>query len=226
MVGFPTLPTGVFQRSHKPYGLFPNWLTVVDNFISEIKPDIQNGTFIGVFMGDEICCSGVPLSNLTSVADYLRTGLGPTAILYTNECSVMETWPMVPESLDFISIDFYDEHNTNGTHEVELNWNYYNKVIYPKLHSHQGVLFVPGIFASDPVHCTEGNVSCPLDKQAEQIVIKLDGFFKWAKTDTRVAGFNPWHFSNRSHAQLHGWWDQRLGAVSMPTVMAKLEEIG
>jgi len=83
----------------------------------------------------------------------------PAALLYTNECSVMGAWPDVPAALDFISIDFYDEHNTDGAHEVALNRKYYSEVIFPKLHAHQQVLFVPGIFASDPLHCAKGNVS-------------------------------------------------------------------
>ena len=49
---------------------------------------------------------------------------------------------------------------------------------------------------------------------------------RWAKKDPKIAGFNPWHFSNRSGPQLRGGWDQRLGAVSMPSVVAKLQEIG
>ena len=102
---------------------------------------------------------------------------------------------------------------------------FYEQVIYPKMKPHQKVLLVPGIFASDPKHCALGNVSCPLDSQAKQIVIKLDGMFQWAKTDMRVAGFNGWHYRDRS-AQLHGWWDQRLGAISMPSVVKKLTEIG
>ena len=52
------------------------------------------------------------------------------------------------------------------------------------------------------------------------------GFFDWAKKDPKIAGFNPWHFANRSGPQLRGGWDQRLGAVSMPSVVAKLQEIG
>ena len=31
-----------------------------------------------------------------------------------------------------------------------------------------------------------------LDEQARNLVDKLDGYFKWAKSDERVAGFNPW----------------------------------
>merc|ERR1711957_743034 len=86
--------------------------------------------------------------------------------------------------------------------------------------------FVPGIFASSPAHCSSSGVQCPLDDQAKQIVIKLDGFFEWAKSEPRVAGFNPWHFANRSGTQLPGAYDQKLGAISMPSVVAKLKEIG
>lgn len=223
--GFPELPyVGVFDRPN--HSLFANWESAVDEFCNQLTPLIANGTVVGVFLGDEIVCSGVPLENLTSVADRLRKNLGPNVALYTNECAILSGWPMVPKSLDYISVDFYDEHNTNGSAEVEKNRAYYHETIYPRLHPHQGVMFVPGIFASDPAHCKEGNVSCPLDQQAEQIVAKLDGFFAWAKSDTNVVGFNPWHFSNRSTPQLKGWWDQRLGAISMPSVVSKLREIG
>eukprot|EP00658_Telonema_sp_P-2_P065628 TRINITY_DN54829_c0_g2_i2.p1 TRINITY_DN54829_c0_g2~~TRINITY_DN54829_c0_g2_i2.p1 ORF type:complete len:287 (+),score=76.83 TRINITY_DN54829_c0_g2_i2:65-925(+) len=186
--GMPTLPSTVFDRSK--HGLYPGWAQTTDEFIATMLPLLANGTAMGVFLGDEICCSGVPLSNLTAVADRLRTGLGQSAVLYTNECSVMKDWPAVPFALDYVSIDFYDGHNTDGAREVAQNKQFYTEVIYPKLAPHQGVLFVPGIFASDPAHCARGNVSCPLDSQAEQIVTKLDGFFEWAKNDTRVAGFN------------------------------------
>lgn len=228
--GMPTLPGDVFQRSKAPKGLYPGWEAAVERFAAGIGPGIANGTYAGVFLGDEICCAGVPLADLAKVADKLRTLLGSGPILYTNECTVMSKWPAVPASLDYISVDFYDEHNTDGAAEVEKNRKYYTETIYSKLHPHQGVLFVPGIFASDPAHCTDKSqgcaTPCPLDAQAAQIVAKLDGFFAWAKNDSRVAGFNPWHFSNRSGAQLHGCWDQRLGAASMPTVVDKLAEIG
>ena len=221
------LPTTVFDRAH--HGLHKGWSKAIDSFVfNTLTPGLLNGTFIGVFLGDEICCSGVPLSNLTSVLKKLRSSLdGRKCILYTNECTPpIDRWDSIPEDLDLISVDFYDEHNTNGTAEVEQNRKYLLEKLYPKLHPHQGVIFVPGIFASDPVHCREGNVSCPLDAQAAQIVIKLDGFFNWAKSDSKIYGFNPWHFNNRSSPQLPGWWDQRLGASSMPTVVSKLREIG
>ena len=132
--------------------------------------------------------------------------------------------PMVPESIDYISVDRY---NTNGTVEEESDRAWYNGRIYPKLHPHQGVFLVPGIFASDPVNCLKNNVSCPLEDQAEQIVNKLQDFLVWAQEDYKVVGFNPWHFNNRTVNQgyIKGY-DDRLGAVSMPSVVDKLQEIG
>ena len=58
---------------------------------------------------------GVPYSNLTSVANALRSALGPDVTLYTNECMEMEKWSVVPSALDYISLDLYDYHN--GTNE-------------------------------------------------------------------------------------------------------------
>lgn len=65
----------------------------------------------------------------------------------------MEHWPKldgdkggVPAGLDAISVDFYDEHNTDGQAEVDKNKDFYHKVVFPKLRPHQQALFVPGVF--------------------------------------------------------------------------------
>jgi len=81
-------------------------------------------------------------------------------------------------------------------------------------------MLVPGIFACSNL------TYFPLDEQAANLVDKLDGYFEWAKTDTRIAGFNPWHFNNRSSPQHGEPCDMELGAVAMPSVLAKVQEIG
>ena len=72
-----------------------------------------------VFLGDELCCGGVPLTNLTAVARYLRAAVGSSVLLWTNECpgSFSEGIPgsksssspshisTVPLDLDLISFD-------------------------------------------------------------------------------------------------------------------------
>ena len=51
-------------------------------------------------------------------------------------------------------------------------------------------------------------------------------FLLQAKAEERIAGFNPWHFGHRSAPQNTAAHDMELGAVEMPTVLAKLRQIG
>ena len=43
-------------------------------------------SIVGVQLGDELVCKGLPLSNLSAVASELRARLPPSTFLYTNEC--------------------------------------------------------------------------------------------------------------------------------------------
>jgi hypothetical protein len=225
-----TSSPGIFDRGH--CRLFPGWEADLKLFVAAATPHVDSGCVSGIFLGDELVCGGLPYADLATVAAQLKSEL-PHAWLYTNECAEMQSWPPidrwgnggVPLGLDAISVDFYDEENRNGAEEVSKNRHFYEEVIFPRLRPWQKALFVPGIFASSPVNCKAHGVSCPLDAQAAQIVAKLGGFFQWARNDSRVIGFNGWHFSNRTSKQYGGAYDQRLGAESMPTVVAKLAEI-
>jgi hypothetical protein len=62
----------------------------------------------------------------------------------------------------------------------------YTDTIFPKLHAHQQVLLVPGIFACSNL------TYFPLENQSTNLVKKLDGYMTWAKAEPRIAGFNPW----------------------------------
>jgi hypothetical protein len=228
------LPSGVFIK-HTQTGLRPQWQNITDAFIAEVRPHVASGKALGVFMGDEVVCGGVQYSALSMVSARLKAGL-PDALIYVNECTEVQSWPElscrnnsrtgtqrctggVPAGLDAISIDLYDRHNTDGAREVESIKVFYHRHMYPKMYPHQRALFVPGVFALDPVRCKAANSSCPLAEQARQVVTKLQSYFDWAKNDSRIIGFNPWHFCNRSD-------EHSLGAIAMPTVVAKLHEIG
>ena len=52
------------------------------------------------------------------------------------------------------------------------------------------------------------------------------GLLRLAKTENRIAGLNSWHFGHRRHPQNSAIHDMELGAVEMPSVLAKLCEIG
>ena len=103
------------------------------------------------------------------------------------------------------------------------------KTIFPQLAPHQRLLLVPGVYGNTPAKCAQAGGTaavCSLEAQATQVVAKLDAFFEWAKAEERIAGFNPWHFGHRSHPQSSSIHDMELGAWEMPTVLAKLRQIG
>ena len=172
--------------------LLPGWRQKLTKFATKLRSMMEEGSAVGSFIGDELVCGGVPVGAFTIIVNELRSMLPPEAILYTNECgsgiSRMQAAGGIPSALDLISVDMY---SSDGQIEVENAKKYYETEIYPYMLRNQSVMLVPGIFASDPVHCADNNVSCPLATQAQQIVTKLDGYFDWAKNDARVRGFNP-----------------------------------
>ena len=85
------------------------------------------------------------------------------------------------------------------------------------------------MYGNTPAACEEAGGAaavCSLEAQAAQVVAKLEGFFAWAKTEDRIAGFNSWHFGHRATPQNTALHDMALGAVEMPAVLAKLRQIG
>jgi hypothetical protein len=57
-------------------GLPADWELQLDAFENTIAPFVRNGTAVGIFMGDEKICQGVPLSNYTAVLAHLRAAFG------------------------------------------------------------------------------------------------------------------------------------------------------
>ena len=193
-------------------GLTSDWREVATSFASAAAPFVANGTIIGINLGDEYVCSGVPLANMSAVADVVRAELGSSAMVYANECGGSAqtggtirgcyksqcrdewAWPRVPPALSHISVDAYDEGNTGG--EVDKARGHYEAVIYPRLSAEQRVLVVPGVFASSAEGCAP--LRCPLEEQEDAVVAKLKNYLAWGRADARVVGFHPWHWANRS----------------------------
>lgn len=237
----------------------PNdWGLQLDAFEETVAPFVENGTVVGIFLGDEKICGGVPLRNYTAVLAHLRAafgqcdcsltvsvdecfscsprcdcgmyvGAGKSVLLYGNECGNTIGGGELPAELDLFSFDVYDAQNTDGANEVALARSIAEKTIFPQLAPHQKLLLVPGVYGNTPAACEKAGGSaavCSLDAQAVQVVKKLDGFFEWAKAEERIAGFNPWHFGHRASRQNSAIHDMEIGAVEMPSVLAKLREIG
>ena len=124
--------------------------------------------------------------------------------------------------VDVSQVDTYAGYTpgSHGADEVAKAKLMYEDILFPKLHSHQKVLLVPGVFA-----CTNFTYF-PLALQDQNVADKMKAYFAWAQSEPRIAGFNPWHFNNRSKPQAHGACDMELGAVALPKTMATLKDIG
>eukprot|EP01051_Picozoa_sp_SAG22_P016498 SAG22_NODE_2340_length_2689_cov_1.976448_2_plen_585_part_01 len=238
---------GVFRRRNGsvPSGLVAGWEGTLEKWATEFAlPRMRNGSVIGSFVGDEICChnSSCWEDQLVPITSKLRQFLGPNALLYENDCTdsiegandsfhCQEPRGCPPirhiaPALDYVSADYYtgygpaNIHGENGTAEADGVRNFYESIVYPKLGPHQNVWVVPGVFA-----CS--NVSyMPLANSSRSVIAKLSKYFEWAKVDPRVAGVNPWHLSRRSHSQHPTPCDMMLGAVDMPDVMKLLRSMG
>ena len=81
--GFIMLPVAFFAD----HGQLPqDWEAALTAFEDTIEPYVNNKSCIGIFMGDEKLCGGVPLTNYTAVLSRLRHRY-PHLLLYGNECS-------------------------------------------------------------------------------------------------------------------------------------------
>jgi hypothetical protein len=127
-------------------------------------------------------------------------------------------------------------------------------MLFPKLHVHQRVLLVPGTFGCSNLSYfpIEGQARNVVDKlegyfQWMKAEPRIAGFNPWYTRTTStqyplysrlgdgfIGDLNRcvchksinMHFNNRSGAQSGGACDMSLGAISMPSVVAKLKEIG
>ena len=220
---------GIYQIS-PTRSLLPTWNETLTAFVTDlVLPRLRNNTLRGVFLGDEICCHNAPCWKevLTPLSSALRRLLGPKALLYENECgdsiSTLPPGEFLSPDLDLVSIDVYQDYLPSSpiSPKEALSARHFAETeMYPRMHPHQRIMFVPGTFA-----CS--NLSfMPLNESSARVVAALDGFFQWGLEDDRVAGFNPWHFNDRGHPQHNPPCDMQLGAVSMPKVVEKLKEIG
>ena len=65
--------------------LLPGWEAHVDAFAHAVTK-APKGAVVGVQLGDELVCMGLPWSNLSAIAARLRPRLPHSVFIYTNEC--------------------------------------------------------------------------------------------------------------------------------------------
>jgi hypothetical protein len=218
-------------------GLRQGWEDILERVVkAEILPNFGlDKALRGVFIGDEVCCGATAAKcwaeGYAPLTAKLREMLGPSAIIYANECLDIAVPELnvteVPPDFDLISIDHYDGYlpGTNGSAEVEeAKANY--EVLFGKMHPWQRAVLLPGTFACSNLSWAD-SVGMPLRVQQANVVEKLRGYWAWAQNDSRIGGFCPWHFNTRfGNPQYPGVCDMVLGAVEMPQVVAELRMIG
>ena len=229
------VPGGIYAKGAHSTVLLPGWQASLRSvFQAEVLHRIASGVVRGVMLGDELCCgnSTCVTASLYPLASEVRQLIGPSPLIWTNECwstvaggKIPGIGPLqgkVPVALDFFGIDNYAGFLVGQDPRLEVNQTrgFAETQLYPRMHPHQRLMMVPGVFA-----CS--NLSyMPLAASSAAVVRKLEAYEEWYESDPRVAGSNPWHYSERSKAEHAPPCDMRLGASSMPGVLKKLQEMG
>lgn len=125
----------------------------------------------------------------------------------------------MPASWDLVSADDYWDlnHSNPATAGFEASARIYKQHLLPKLAPHQRALLVPGTFAS-PASAARDDADA---------AAQLQRYWDFALSDSRIAGFSPWHFYNRSGAlDPSSVAPYVVGAEAMPKTLGLLRKIG
>ena len=72
-------------------GVQPNWQSALSTAVRAARPQLASGAIVGLFLGDEVQCGGIPASNVSAVAALCRELLnkngGASAKVWVNECT-------------------------------------------------------------------------------------------------------------------------------------------
>ena len=191
--------------------LAPGWEALLEGIVRVYQPYFDNGTLIGVFIGDELVATkSFTCDTMAAITTRLKE-LNPKMILYSNEggcwpCLGTPAGDKIMTAMDWFS---WDRYRAYGQEEAAVSRAWAEQNLYPHMtRPDQRLLLVPGLYATDPVHCikftTKHNASCPMDRQEDEMVDKLLNFWEWAQNDTRVIGFvrveHPQVHSGSGHA--------------------------
>ena len=199
----------------------------VEAQIAQLKPLLANKTVVGVALGDEMVCNGLPFTDFQQLVTKVRKEVGPGVPMWANECCGTITgdaaggeWASIPPELDIISYDCYTEpadkppHFWNGTEEAAMTKRQYASWAH-LMHPHQRLAVLPGLFGWNKTILSQ-------EKQSQALVDKLRGFVAWAQEEPKLVMMTPWHMNDRSDAM---GVNMGPGAVDFPAVMAELRKI-
>ena len=196
-----------------------------------IREMIDNGTFIGVFLGDENLWDGTSMQNLSTVSELIKRDW-PEAVVYINEAQdvvhcnfnrlgdpIFEDGQCWPESVDWVGYDYYCTiPSCTGAYGAAAGWNVQRDgmqtMVYPRLpREDQRVVPTPlGFFwKTSPFNQSILNA---MDAYCEY---NAEKYASWALQDDRLIGMFPFVWSSS---------DTMIGLSNLPRCLAKWVQIG
>jgi hypothetical protein len=181
---------------------------------------VASGHVKGFMILDEPIWNGVSVSEITSIANTIKTDF-PTAIVWVTEAAPVFTQGVdifgapvnmtsVPTGIDWIGFDEYGDPAVTQTH--------YQTYMYPKMNANQRAVLVPQAYGSN------NNPGQTLAQYESSMISAADAYYNWAKTDTKVIGFIPWHWLTPDPMWWTGYYE--VGARNMPGLKSKWQTIG
>lgn len=200
-------------------GLAAGWQRNIAATVQAARSRLVSGAVAGLFLGDEVVCGGVHVENLTAVAAYskqqlLVAGVGH-GLVYVNECKLSFNNThrpygikgLLPAGLDLISFDAYQLSNLSTfaptpwwLQEPRANRAFVARELIPRMHPHQRLMVIPGLYGNDSATAAEHAV------QDTRLVAKLEAYWEWIKGDDRIIGLNPYHWVCHAWCRLFGFW--------------------
>ncbi|MFI4910201.1 MAG: hypothetical protein ACIAQZ_00895 [Sedimentisphaeraceae bacterium JB056] len=205
-----------------------DWQRCWDAFADLAAPLVASGHIEGFIILDEPVWNGVEVSEIATIATAIKADFPTTKVLVVearpvfvdgvNSFDEPVDYDPIPADVDWIGFDCYSE--TIATVQSD-----YQTYLYPKMSAGQKAVIVPQAFGS------EGNPGATLDDYDQQNVIDAEAYYQWAKTDSNVIGFVPWHWlSLELGSDLDRFWSLgmywEIGARDMPLTNAKWQQIG
>jgi hypothetical protein len=243
----------VFVRTTGAVRLSDDWEAEVDKLASAMRHYVRPGAIEAIFLGDEVCCHSPRCLNATlaPVARKLR-GYFPdrsSLLIWTNECDssiiggvghdgavilpLPNTSGAIPREIDVLSVDRYSGFGNDtlpGSAEVTDISNFFASEVFPRMHTHQVAMAVPGLFGCASCIAT----GCgSLAAQESRLRDKLHAYINYLRAETRMVGLAPWHLNDRHSVQCNVVTkskchdcEMRLGAEAFPQLLAEWLSFG
>lgn len=135
-----------------------------------------------------------------------------------------------------MSVDIYRGFGNDslpGGAEVANVSAFFAREVFPRMHSAQVSMVVPGFFGCISCMSPGGSGCGTLAAQEARLRAKLRSYIGYLRSEPRMIGLAPWHMDNRKNVECDVarkpkcmGCDMRLGAQSFPGLLADWQAFG